>query len=155
MNTNLIDTSLTHTHTNLTHTGTATIVIAVTNAATAIAACQQGLALVRKSQAQVHLVYGIPTNDPQFEAKRDRQADGLLESISMSSGRPATLHAIVGRPHEAILDIARRHNADLIVIGNRGLTKHGRFTRQVPARVLRGAKCSVLVVDTAASAVRA
>ena len=147
MNNNLTHPDLTHT--NATGERPATIVIAVTNQATALAACQQGLALVRNSQAHVHLVYGIPTNDPQFEAKRDRQAEGLLKSISMSSGRPATLHAVVGRPHEAILDVANRYDADLIVIGNRGLTKHGRFTRQVPARVLRGAKCSVLVVDTA------
>jgi len=39
-------------------------------------------------------------------------------------------------------------DADLIVVGNRGLTKHGRFTRETPAQVLRHATCSVLVVDT-------
>ena len=128
-----------------------TIVIGVTNHTTALAACERGLALARISDATVHLVYAIDENDPHFEVKRDRHAEGLLESISKSSGRPVQTHALVGKPHEVILSVARSTNADLLVIGNQGLTRRGRFTRQTPARVLRSATCSVLVVDTSSA----
>ncbi|MBK9972995.1 MAG: universal stress protein [Acidimicrobiaceae bacterium] len=81
-----------------------------------------------------------------------RHADGLLESLQLSSSRPVSVHTILAEPHQAILDVAERTQADLIVIGNRGMVRNGRFTKAAPARVLRGATCSVLVVDTSDAA---
>jgi nucleotide-binding universal stress UspA family protein len=82
------------------------------------------------------------------EAIARRHAEGLLESLELSSSLPMTVHVEFGKPHEVILDVARHVGADLIVIGNQGLVSHGRFTRLTPSLVLRGATCSVLVVDT-------
>ena len=132
--------------------GPQTIVIGVTNHTTALAACERGMALARITDATVHLVYAIDKHDPRFEAKRGGHAEGLLESIAAGWGRPVQTHVMVGKPHDVILSIARSTNADLLVIGNQGLTRHGRFTRQTPARVLKSASCSVLVVDTSPAA---
>ena len=123
-----------------------TIVIGVTNHSTALAACNRAFELARPGD-QIHLVYAVGEKGPDAEIA-ERHTDGLLESLQLSSNRPVSVHTVRDEPHEAILGVAERTEADLIVIGNRGLVRNGRFTRATPARVLRGAKCSVLVVDT-------
>jgi nucleotide-binding universal stress UspA family protein len=127
---------------------TTNIVVGVNNRATALAACSRAMSLARMTDAQLHLVYAIDKADTGAETTARRHAEGLLESLKLSSSIPATIHVIPNRPDEAILMVAREHNADLIVIGNKGLTRRGRFTREAPAKVLRKAACSVLVVDT-------
>ena len=125
-----------------------TIVIGVTNQSTALDACSRGLALARATDAAVHLVYAVNEGDSKAEDVARRHAEGLLESISLSSSVPMTVHVVHSKPHDAILEVAQLTAADMIVVGNRGLVQHGRFTRQPPAQVLRGARCSVLEVDT-------
>lgn len=125
-----------------------TIVIGVTNRATALEACSRAIQLAKATDADVHLVYGIDERDPDAEAVTRRHAEGLLESLALSTAVPVTVHAIGGKPHEAIVSVARQVHADLIVVGNQGMLRWGRLTRATPARVLRDAPCSVLVVDT-------
>ena len=126
-----------------------TIVVGVNNQATALAAFSRAKSLAQLTDANLHLVYAVDAGDTAAEATARRHAEGLLESLALSSGHPVAVHVIAGKPHDAILQVASQQHADLVVIGNKGLTKHGRFTREVPALVLRGATCSVLVVDTA------
>jgi nucleotide-binding universal stress UspA family protein len=122
------------------------IVVGVTKNNTALAACTRAFELARSGD-QIHLVYAVDERGAAAETAM-RHADGLLESLQLSSTRPVSVHTVPGEPHQAILDVAERTKADLIVIGNQGMVRNGRFTRAAPARVLRGAKCSVLVVDT-------
>ena len=128
-----------------------TIVIGVTNQATALAACARALELARATDANVHLVYAIDEHDPHAESTARRHADGLLESLALSSSLPMTVHTVIGHAADAILQVAATTQADVIVIGNKGLTRHGRFTHETPAQVLRKATCSVLVIDTSAA----
>ncbi len=123
-----------------------TIVVGVTNHTTALAACHRAFELARPGD-QIHLVSAVDGRGAEA-ATAHRHADGLLETLQLSSNRPVTVHTVHGEPHEAILEVAERTKADLIVIGNKGMVRNGRFTRAAPARVLRGATCSVLVVDT-------
>ena len=51
-----------------------------------------------------------------------------------------------GDPADAILDVAEESNADLIVVGNKGM--HRRILGSVPNTVAHKAPCSVLVVKT-------
>jgi nucleotide-binding universal stress UspA family protein len=127
---------------------TSHIVVGVNNQATALTAFTRATQLARMTDAQLHLVYAISKSDPGAEATARRHAEGLLQSLQLASSLPVSIHALVAAPHDAILTVAREHNADLIVIGNKGLTRRGRFTREAPAQVLRHAPCSVLVVDT-------
>src|SRR3954467_6328660 len=54
-----------------------------------------------------------------------------------------------GDPADAILDVAEERNADLIVVGNRGMTGPRRFLLgSVPNRVSHHAPCSVLIIRT-------
>ena len=58
-------------------------------------------------------------------------------------------HAIEGEPAEAILDAAEKTEADLIVVGNKGMTGARRFLLgSVPNNVSHHAPCSVLIVRT-------
>lgn len=57
--------------------------------------------------------------------------------------------AIVGAPVDALVELSNDINADLLVVGNVGLsTIAGRLLGSVPANVARKAKCDVLIVHT-------
>ena len=53
-----------------------------------------------------------------------------------------------GDPADAILDVAEERNADLIVVGNKGMTGARRFLLgSVPNKVSHHAPCSVLIIS--------
>jgi nucleotide-binding universal stress UspA family protein len=57
--------------------------------------------------------------------------------------------AIVGAPVDALVDLADEVKADLLVVGNVGLsTIAGRLLGSVPANVARRSKTDVLIVHT-------
>ena len=54
-----------------------------------------------------------------------------------------------GDPADAILDVAEERGADLIVVGNKGMTGAKRFLLgSVPNKISHHAPCSVLIVRT-------
>jgi nucleotide-binding universal stress UspA family protein len=66
-----------------------------------------------------------------------------------SAGVTARTFARQGDPADAILDVAEEENADLIVVGNKGMTGAKRFLLgSVPNKVSHHAPCSVLIVRT-------
>ncbi len=58
------------------------------------------------------------------------------------------MHALPGDATAAILRIAQEVNADLIVVGNKGMRGKGRVLGSVPNTVSHKASCSVLIVNT-------
>ena len=57
--------------------------------------------------------------------------------------------AVVGAPVDALVDLAESEKADLLVVGNVGLsTIAGRLLGSVPANVARRSKVDVLIVHT-------
>jgi nucleotide-binding universal stress UspA family protein len=57
--------------------------------------------------------------------------------------------AVVGAPVDALVDLVEEVGADLLVVGNVGLsTIAGRLLGSVPANVARRSKCDVLIVHT-------
>jgi nucleotide-binding universal stress UspA family protein len=70
------------------------------------------------------------------------------EEVS-SSGVQVETFAREGDPADAILDVAEERGADLIVVGNKGMTGAKRFLLgSVPNKVSHHAPCSVLIVRT-------
>jgi nucleotide-binding universal stress UspA family protein len=58
-------------------------------------------------------------------------------------------HPREGDPADAILDVAEETNADLIVVGNKGMTGAKRFLLgSVPNKVSHHAPCGVMIVRT-------
>jgi nucleotide-binding universal stress UspA family protein len=74
-----------------------------------------------------------------------REAAELVES----AGVKVTTYAREGDPADAILDVAEERGADLIVVGNKGMTGAKRFLLgSVPNKVSHHAPCSVLIIRT-------
>jgi nucleotide-binding universal stress UspA family protein len=57
-------------------------------------------------------------------------------------------HARFGSPAEVLCDLAGHLQADLIVVGNKGMKGGRRLLGSVPNTVSHHAPCSVLIVDT-------
>ena len=65
------------------------------------------------------------------------------------AGVAAGTHARQGDPADAILDVAEESGADLVVVGNKGMTGAKRFLLgSVPNKVSHHAPCSVLIIRT-------
>jgi nucleotide-binding universal stress UspA family protein len=66
-----------------------------------------------------------------------------------AAGVEARTHARQGDPADAIIDVAEEQTADLIIVGNKGMTGTKRFLLgSVPNKVSHHAPCSVLIIRT-------
>jgi nucleotide-binding universal stress UspA family protein len=82
---------------------------------------------------------------------RDDVASILAEAARAAeeAGVRAQTFPRQGDPADAILDVAEERDADLIVVGNQGMTGAKRFLLgSVPNRVSHHAPCSVLIIRT-------
>lgn len=74
------------------------------------------------------------------------EAEGKARATGLEKVRTV---AREGSPNEVLLDLARENEADLVVVGNRGLNSlSGRLLGSVPSEVTHRATCDVLVVHT-------
>ena len=68
-------------------------------------------------------------------------------------GVQVQLHAVSSEPADALVAIAEEVDADLLVVGNRGMSGARRFVLgSVPNSVSHHCPCSLLIVDTTADA---
>jgi nucleotide-binding universal stress UspA family protein len=68
---------------------------------------------------------------------------------ALSSGIEVNTHSREGDPADAILDVAEETGADLVVVGNKGMTGARRFLLgSVPNKVSHHAPCGVYIVRT-------
>ena len=82
---------------------------------------------------------------PEQEEARDRQL-AEAETALAGGASPVSVAAGSGDPATAILDVAEKESADLIVMGTRGLGTAERWLiGSVSDKVLHHAHCSVLV----------
>jgi nucleotide-binding universal stress UspA family protein len=76
----------------------------------------------------------------------------VLESAAgpaREQGVEVNTHAREGDPADAILDVAEETKADLVIVGNKGMTGARRFLLgSVPNKISHHAPCSVLIVRT-------
>ena len=69
--------------------------------------------------------------------------------LAKQEGVQVEPHPREGDPADAILDVAEEKGADLIVVGNKGMTGAKRFLLgSVPNKVSHHAPCSVLIIRT-------
>jgi nucleotide-binding universal stress UspA family protein len=73
----------------------------------------------------------------------------VVAELAAAAGVTAACHPRQGDPADAILDVAEENGADLIVVGNKGMTGAKRFLLgSVPNKVSHHAPCSVLIIRT-------
>ena len=76
-----------------------------------------------------------------------RQVEKQLQTYQSHLSCQSDLEIVSGDPAEEIIRLANIHQADLIVLGSRGLTGLDRIVqRSVSGQVVAEAPCSVLVV---------
>ena len=74
---------------------------------------------------------------------------GAAAQVAERAGVQAAVHARQGDPADAILDVAEETRADLIVVGNKGMTGAKRFLLgSVPNKVSHHAPCGMLIIRT-------
>jgi len=123
-----------------------TIVVGTDGSDTAEAAVLRAGELAQSTGASLHIVcaHGGAVPPDITSALLDRSA-GVLHSRGIAS----ECHARQGDAAEALLTVAEQEDADVIVVGNRGMHGNRRFLLgSVPDKVSHHAACSVLIVRT-------
>ena len=85
--------------------------------------------------------------DDEVHADVQAMLDELVTTLA-ADGVTATAHAIPKAPADALIEVATRYEAGLIVVGNRGMHGMRRALGSVPNTVAHKAECDVLIVDT-------
>jgi nucleotide-binding universal stress UspA family protein len=151
------------------------IVVGTDGSEPADEAVRQATDMASREGARLHLVTAYP--DPQMLRERttiwSNDPKGLLDSggtgggaqtivdlrevaeslvqraarDAVSKGVEVETHVREGQPAEVIIDVANQEQADLIVIGSRGLTGIKRYLLgSVSTKVSEHAPCSVMIV---------
>jgi nucleotide-binding universal stress UspA family protein len=142
------------------------IVVGTDGSETATQAVRQATDLARAVGAKLELVSAyepVPSqrlNQERRQAPEDLQwaispredVDATLEAaavVAREAGVPVEVYPRQGDPADAILDVAEEREADLIIVGNKGMTGAKRFLLgSVPNKVSHHAPCSVLIIRT-------
>jgi nucleotide-binding universal stress UspA family protein len=70
-------------------------------------------------------------------------------AIAQEQSVDCKIHSVPGDPCDALISVAEQVHADLLVVGNRGMTGLKRFMLgSVPNKISHHAPCSVLIADT-------
>jgi nucleotide-binding universal stress UspA family protein len=142
------------------------IVIGTDGSETAGEAVRQAIELAKSVGAALHVVgayqpvpeqqlrqqrQGAPA-DVQWSINPHQEVDKNLNDARTKveqAGVKVEVHSREGDPADAILDVADDVNADLIVVGNRGMTGARRFLLgSVPNKISHHARCSVMIIRT-------
>ncbi len=139
-----------------------TVVVGTDGSPRADKAVQEAIDLARSEGARLHLVAAYSEIERHWE---QIQSSARVETVDLrevaeqalarcakkaeEQGVEVEFDAHHGDPAEVILEVADQENADLIVVGNKGMTGAKRFfLGSVPNKVAHHASCSVLVVRT-------
>ena len=104
---------------------------------------------VMAATSHINRSFGLLPED--LAPARAQVAERLREAAAevAAAGVPVRTHHREGDAADAILDVAEERGADLIVVGNKGMTGAKRFLLgSVPNKVSHHAPCSVLIIRT-------
>ena len=142
------------------------IVVGTDGSETAGEAVRQAVELASATGARVELVSAYePVSNQRLREESQQVPEDLQWMVNPREDVDATLDAATelaeeagvqvqkyarqGDPADAILDVAEEVKADLIVVGNKGMTGARRFLLgSVPNKVSHHAPCSVLIIRT-------
>jgi nucleotide-binding universal stress UspA family protein len=127
---------------------------------------RQATELARIHGARVHVVSAYePVGSARIREERNRVPEDMqwmvnpredvekaLTNASSTMGEigvECSTYARQGDPADAILDVAEEQRADLIIVGNKGMTGAKRFLLgSVPNKVSHHAPCTVMIIRT-------
>src|SRR5271156_5333329 len=142
------------------------IVVGTDGSDTATQAVREAVDLAKAVGAKVELVSAYePVSNQRLRSERRDAPEDVAWSINPkedveatladaaevanAAGVPVETFARRGDPADAILDVAEESEADLIIVGNKGMTGAKRFLLgSVPNKVSHHAPCSVMIIRT-------
>ena len=142
------------------------IVVGTDGSSTAQEAVRQAAQLARSLGAKVYVVSAYePVAEGRLRGERQEVPEDMQWMVNPREEVEAALKAGAellqgdgvmvetlarqGDPADAILDVAEEKHADLIVVGNKGMTGAKRFLLgSVPNKVSHHAPCSVMIIRT-------
>ena len=142
------------------------IVVGTDGSQTAQKAVETAADLAKTGGGELHIVMSA-SNVPESQLRSERAGvpDDVAHTVNPHQDTEAALkeaaeayesdgltvhtHAKSGDPADAIISVAEANRADLIVVGNKGMTGAKRFfLGAVPNTISHHAPCSVLIVRT-------
>jgi nucleotide-binding universal stress UspA family protein len=142
------------------------IVVGTDGSETATEAVRQAKELAKAVGAKLNLVSAYaPVAEGRLRQERQQIPEDLQHLVNPKEDVEAVLKeeaekaeeagvdveafAREGDPADAILDVAEEQKADLIIVGNKGMTGARRFLLgSVPNKVSHHAPCSVMIIRT-------
>jgi len=142
------------------------IVVGTDGSSTAQEAVRQAAQLAKTVNAKVYIVSAYePVAEGRLRGERQEVPEDMQWMVNPREDVDAALKrgaktlqgggvavetlARQGDPADAILDVAEEKHADLIVVGNKGMTGAKRFLLgSVPNKVSHHAPCSVMIIRT-------
>jgi nucleotide-binding universal stress UspA family protein len=139
------------------------IVVGTDGSERATVAVNEAFALAKMAGATVHAVHAVhpaiaagfhDAVGTQVEIDRLRQAAEAIRERVLAEAERLGVSIKIHNPGsndaaEALIRIAEEVNADLVVVGNRGMSGVARFVLgSVPNKVAHHCPCSVLIVNT-------
>ncbi|HEX2232346.1 MAG TPA: universal stress protein [Thermoleophilaceae bacterium] len=139
-----------------------TVVVGTDGSPRAEKAVDEAIDLARSENSKLYLVAAFSANERHWEeiqssAKVERVNLGqIAEQVLARTAKRAEEQGVdvdysaeEGDPAEVLIEVADRENADLIVVGNKGMTGAKRFfLGSVPNKVVHHAPCGVMIVRT-------
>lgn len=133
------------------------IVVGTDGSETATEAVRQAADLAAALDAELHILTSYVTAMADVDKLRDdytpgATADSVLAAaltLAEEHGAEVTTHKGAADPADSLLDLAEKVDADLVVVGNRGMRSPKRFfLGSVPNAVAAHAPCAVMIVKT-------
>jgi nucleotide-binding universal stress UspA family protein len=137
------------------------IVVGTDGSETAKLAVEEAVRLAKALGAEVHVVSSYRPlrgahvggeGGGEYQAlPHDKVESTLSEAASAARTRdvPVTTHAVERDPIDALLEVADKVSANMIVVGSKGMHGARRLTLgNVPNQVSHRARCNVLIVST-------
>jgi nucleotide-binding universal stress UspA family protein len=136
------------------------VVVGADDSPTALEAFTRAVEFTKMSGGTLHIVTAykpapVSTNDMPDEFRYTMASTGdadvllrKLAGLAAEAGVASEIHAATADPADAIVNVADREEADLIVVGNKGMKGARRVLGSVPNSVAHRATCSVLILPT-------
>ena len=137
-----------------------TIVVGTDGSSTADIAVARGAELARLTGGKLHIVSAYTPTPARVVGEKaageysigpDFKVDAVLAgtiSNLKAEGIDISTHGPKGDPADAIIEIAVREGADLIVLGSKGMQGARRVLGSIPNKVSHRAPCDLLIVQT-------
>jgi nucleotide-binding universal stress UspA family protein len=142
------------------------IVVGTDGSETAAQAVKEAVELAKVAKARLEIVSAY---EPVPQSRLREEGEGISGDVAYSvnpredvqlvldkaageakkANVDVVTHPREGDPADAILDVAEENNADLVIVGNKGMTGARRFLLgSVPNKISHHAPCDVWIVKT-------